>query len=1113
MTRYIIALLFFISGMAGLIYEVVWTRMFTTVFGNTVYAASAILTAFMLGLALGSFLIGRISSRIRSPLKTFALLEGGIAIYALLIPMVVKLSHVFYSLIYNPLSSNLYLLSIIRFLVSCLILLPPTILMGGTLPILCRAVVRRKGDVGGKVGTLYSLNTFGAVAGCFLAGFVLIAALGVKRSMYVAAGMNMAVALAAFYLSRSLRPMDAGSPSTGTKSSSQKPVNAGKMPALPGVVLVAYGISGLAAMGSELIWARLLVYIFGTTTYAFTTMLVTFLLGIAIGSAIVSRFVDKLKSPVHAFALLEALLGVAVLGSIILLANFVPIGDKIVSILKISSWQGRVVLRFIEAGLIMLPSTLIMGAIFPIVGRLSVRSVKLVGRGIGNIYSANTFGGIFGSVIAAFILLPLLGAARSMLFMIYLYLGVSLLLFIILMKSGLRKILFSTAFAIFVILSLLFIPPDMFSSLFNANEEGSELVFWDEGVSGTVTVHRYPNDRMIAADGCNVAGTLFELRTTQKLQGHIPLLLNPNPESVLQIGFGSGETSRIVLLYDVKNFDCVEICYEIIKAAPYFADINDNVVDNPRFNLKITDGKNYALLTHKKYDVILNDSTYPTLSGSSALYTRDHFQACWQKLNPGGVFSSWVPLDLREIDLKTIFRTFSEIFPSCSLWLAPNSENKHALIVGVKGDLKIDLKRLKEIMSRTEIREDFQEIGIHGPFSLLSSFLLDPEGVGKFSSGGMINTDDRPYLEFYAPRRYTLATDDMMWSRHLEDISAHRVSAIKYLVNYSGEDEEKLSNYFNSTSYLIRGIVAQLRGNSVESARQYKLALSTNPGDRSAARLLNGILSETEALEKMTDTDVAPVVRHFELGTSYWGAGKYEEAEEEFRKALEIAPDHVEAHINLGNTYKKLGKTGEAVAEYKAALELSPARREIIMYNLATAYMELGQTEEAENILQKVAAGKSEYSPFAYNLLGNIRLKRGDENGAVEGYKLSIEAGPGYAKPHFNLALLYDKAGRMEEAAREYEMTMKLDPGSIQTYNNLGYVYEKLGEMEKAEKTYNSGIKVAPQLWGTYYNLGALYIKIGKPDRALEILQKGAEITGNEELRKAAESVRVRMDN
>jgi len=1112
MTRYIIALMFFVSGAAGLIYEVVWVRMFTTVFGNTVYSASTVLTAFMFGLALGSFLMGRISSRIAWPLKTYALLQVGVAIFALLIPIAVSLSHISYSFTYSALSSNFYVLSLVRFIVSCLILIPPATLMGGTLPILSRAVVRRESAVGGEVGNLYSLNTLGAVLGCFLAGFILIASFGLRGAMYFAVGMNVVVALWAFRISKHF-PTDVSASSKGIEDAEIPADSTHSRSDEPGVktniVLLAYAISGFAAMGCELVWTRLLVYIFGTTTYAFSIMLTTFLLGIGIGSAISSRFVDRIKRPIRTFALLEVLLGIAVLGSVLLLADFVVINRKIIDILNIGSWQGRVMLTFIEAGLIMLPSTLIMGAIFPIAGRIGVKSVRLVGRGIGNIYSANTFGGILGSVAAGFVLLPALGAARSMLFVICLFLAVALLLYTFMTRDKVRRIILSTVFAVFVISNILLVPPSLFNNLLNANEEGSELIFWDEGVSGTVTIHDYPTERLIAVDGCNVAGTLFELRTTQKLQGHIPLLIHPDPRDVLQIGFGSGETSKVVLLHGVESFDCVEICQGVINAAPYFADINSNVVDDARLGLKITDGKNYVRLVRKKYDVILNDSTYPTLSGSSALYTRDHFQTCWEKLNSGGVFSSWVPLDLREIDLKTIFRTFSEVFPDSSLWLAPNSENKHALILGVKGNLEIDLEGFKESMSEEGILRDLQDTGLHDPFSLLSSFLLDPKGIKVFSSGGMVNTDNSPYLEFYAPRRYTLATDKMMWSRNLEDISAQRVSVAKYLTNCSSEDEEKISRYFESTSHLIRGIIAQLRGDALEPARQYRLALSANPDDKSAQLLLNEVVSRSEALKGIKDSDVSPALRHFELGMSYWGEGKYEEASEEFEKTLKIDPDHVEAHTNLGNSYKKLGRTAEAITEYKTALKLNPSRVPA-MYNLATLYLELDQTNEAEDILRKVAEGKTEYTPFAYNLLGNIRLKRGDANGAMEGYKRAIEAGPGYAKPHFNLALLYDKSGKMEEAAHEYETTVKLDPGSVQAYNNLGYVYERLGQNEKAEDAYDSAIKVAPQEWGTYYNLGGLYMRLGKPDLALETFQKGAEITGNEKLKEAVNKVRAR---
>jgi len=1081
MARLIVVLLFFISGAAGLIYEVTWVRMLTTVFGNTVYATSAVLSAFMSGLALGSYLLGRTSTRIRHPLRIYAILELGIAACAVLMPWGVKLSYVLYTFVYNSISPDPKFLEAVRFVVSCLLLLPPTILMGGTLPILTRVFVRQGKSVSAGVGALYALNTFGAMVGCFASGFVLIAAFGVSGTVYLAVALNTVIGLAAFALSK-LHPQlesdlslaDVEAPKSGLAAT----INGG-VPAW--FILLAYGVSGLTAMGYEVIWTRLLIFIFGTTTYAFSIMLITFLFGIALGSAVASRLADRLKFPLRTFAELEALVGFAALVAMYLMKYMVSFNEDIISGLQVTTWKGLMVSRFIQAGLIMLPSTIIMGAMFPIIGRVNVKSIHLAGRDIGSIYSANTVGCILGAPLAGFILLPLVGSVHGMLIFIAMNLIVAAVLLVLLAPKQSKKLMLSAYCAVFVVAMFIITPRTLYYDLLNYHQADSKLVYWDEGPSGTVTVHQFSNRLLIASDGIDVAGTAMKLRTTQIFQAHIPLLLHPNPRSILQIGFGTGETSRVVLLHNPDRYDCAEICSGIIKASPFFTSINYGVVKDPRFNLQLNDGKNYVVMTNRTYDVIMNDSIWPFLSGNSSLYTRDHFQAGRDRLNPGGIMSSWIPMDVRKIDIQTIFKTFQDVFPNSFLWMPMNGENKHALLIGFRDDGRIDFKTFREKMQRPEIRPTLELIGATDPYALVSCIQLDPEGMRKYAAGGVINSDDKPFLEFYAARRLSLETDIETWGQIIEDISPYRSDITKHLVNCTEDEKAKLAKYRESSDILIRGIAAGIKWDIEKAIGLYKQALGVNPEDVNARNLpaYEEQRVKTQEKSKVGVTASSVVEGEFNRGLTYWGQGKLNEAAEQFRKVIELDPSDAQAYTNLGAIYGRMGMLQEATKELKTALSIKPGWPDAL-YNLGLVHMAMKNMDEAEKLFRQLvgderkrageAIEKTRFAPYACERLGLICLERGDVAGAMDEYRKATELSPGYPPPHYNLGLLYEKSGQYAKAQEEFQIVIKLSPDNSNAYLKLGEVYMKLGQ----------------------------------PAKALEILQKGTKLTGDPKLTAAA---------
>ncbi|MFQ6044545.1 MAG: fused MFS/spermidine synthase, partial [Candidatus Poribacteria bacterium] len=409
-TKLTILIIFFASGAAGLIYEVIWTRMLTLVFGSTVFAVTTVLTSFMAGLALGSFYFGRRADEQERPLRTYSYLEAGIGVFALIFPIILILLNGVYVGIYRQINASFYPLSLIRFVLSFLVLLVPTTLMGATLPIISKFFVSRLENLGWDVGRLYSLNTFGAVVGTIAAGFFLVKWFGVDWTLRLSAAINLIIAGIAILLDKqwvSVRAMNCAT----TNSAANGAINcATTNPLIVQLALWAFAASGFCALAYEVLWTRILVFFVGSTTYAFATMLSAFLFGIAAGSFIFARIADlpyfreKLQHQVSILGVVQISIG---LSAIALLPAFSELYAIRVGLPAGRFWS------FISCLVVMILPTTLMGASFPLVTRIYTFNLNKLGRSIGNIYSINTVGAILGSFIAGFILIPLIGIQKS----------------------------------------------------------------------------------------------------------------------------------------------------------------------------------------------------------------------------------------------------------------------------------------------------------------------------------------------------------------------------------------------------------------------------------------------------------------------------------------------------------------------------------------------------------------------------------------------------------------------------------------------------------------------------------------------------------------------------
>ena len=739
--------LFLLSGATSLVYQVLWVRQLSLILGSTIYAISAVVSAFMAGLALGSAFFGARADRWGHPLRLYGVLEGGIGLCALGVPAA-------FGLIARAAATGADQgagLGALAFVATSLVLLVPTALMGGTLPVLARYVAGFRGSRGKLVGLLYSLNTAGAILGAGITGFVLIRAIGVRNTTVAAAVANLMICVAAVALSRAWpepQPQKVAAPRRMPSGESQ----------LLGAVTVAYFVNGLVGLGLELLWTRAVMLFSGNTIYAFTVILTTFLIGIVAGSSIVAAAMERVRNA-------PALLGGLQCG-IGLIAGLTPLGLAAVGVPLFQSAQARAaplgllaqaLSGFVVSVLFMLPATVLLGASFPLVARVAADYTDRVGRAVGRVYALNTVGAVLGSLLSAFVFLPWIGIQRSILLFALLSAVAGVYV------TARTRAIGWTAFGAIAVLTLaaaLGGAPNHFRAMLEKALR-VQLSFYAEGVETTVGVYPSRKAQRPVLLINNVA--LDDHGVVHKLLAHIPALLHPDPKRVLVVGFGVGITSQSFAAHGVAVNDCVEISADVMRAAPQFAGLNGNIAGrgDASFHLYVADGRRLLLARGQTYDILALDANSGKLrnAGVGKLYTREFFELCRSRLAPDGMITVYASPNTTLQEFKMIVRTFREVFPHTSLWIDP-VYGETCVLLGTLQPLRIDLQRWLDRLQRPAVQADLAVFDLDAPGMLLSAFLMGEESVRLFSAGGAVNTDDHPIMEFYSLRMNTFDIDD-----------------------------------------------------------------------------------------------------------------------------------------------------------------------------------------------------------------------------------------------------------------------------------------------------------------------------------------------------------------
>ncbi|HKE97835.1 MAG TPA: fused MFS/spermidine synthase [Actinomycetes bacterium] len=791
--RGLILAVFVVSGAAGLIYQVVWSRELVLLFGNTTQAVATIVTAFMAGLGLGSLVGGRVADAAsgdpgggdaaarapgRRPLVVYGLLEAGIALLALALPFAFGALGDVYGGSYGSLVGRPALLTLTRFGLAFAAVAPATFLMGMTLPVLSRYLVRTLDETGARLSELYAANTLGAMAGTLLAGFVLIELLGLTLAGVVAVACNLFAAAVALGLAlrRPAAPAAAaegpGAPEAAPAAAPDREEGAGSRgsagPAGAGApegagppavragagvggrrraVLLATFVSGFVALALEVLWTRMVAEGTGSSIYVFTGILAIYLAGIGLGSAAYRRWGRAERD-------LPGVLGLCLAGVGIAAVVTVVLGSGVIATPPFA----------LRALLVFLPATTLMGYGFPLAGKLVTPAVERTGSSIGLLYAANTLGSILGSFAAAFVLAATLGTNGSILALA----GLDLLVgaWLVLTEPSWRRARRRTLAAVLALVAVLGVAAS--SLALPITRTRTENALRAEGVPVTHT-----EDELATVDavGGPVPGRrlliggvgVTSLSVDTKLMAYLPRAARPGAREFLVIAMGMGSTYRSGLLAGMRT-DVVELSPSVPGMMGVFHPDAGRWLRHPRGRVIVTDGRNYVRLSHERYDLVTVDPAPPIESaGSVVLYTREFLTESKARLNPGGLFTLWMPYALPMEDFKTHVRTFRAVFPHTTLVLSPGHHGVY--MMGSDDPISFSEADVRAQVGNPRTMADLAEMpdhpaGITGPEGWVQAVRraewLRDEQVDAFTGPGPLITDDRPRSEYFLWRRALL---------------------------------------------------------------------------------------------------------------------------------------------------------------------------------------------------------------------------------------------------------------------------------------------------------------------------------------------------------------------
>jgi spermidine synthase len=769
------------SGSAALIYEIVWFQLLQLVIGSSAVSLGLLLAAYMGGLCLGSILLPRYVSRALPPLRIYALLELGIGIFGVLallgVPMVGRL--------YVAGATEGVLGLFLRGLVAALCLLPPTVLMGASLPALARWMEATPRGVA-RLGYLYGANIAGAVLGSLAAGFYLLRVFDMAVATYVAAAVNLAVAGLSFLL--------AGKPKlTESQPEPEHPAGSGTPRLLRVTAYLAIALSGFSALGAEVAWTRLLSLLLGATVYTFSIILAVFLVGLWAGSIAGSFALRRVTQPLAALAACQLLLALSITWTAYTLAHSLPFWP-------VDPWLSRDPWFNFELDLArcvwaIFPATLMWGASFPLALAAVSSPGDDPGRIAGRVYAANTAGSIAGSLLFSLVLIPSLGTLVSQQLLIGTAVATTAVALLVAPGGAFRA---PARLAGMVAAALLLggglaatvadvpwqviaygrrIAPivrafDLFDQAYPTT-----VLFRGEGINSSVLIAERAGQRHFYVSGKAEASTAILDMRLERMMGHLPALLHPHPRSVLTVGFGAGVTAGSFVPYpDMEKLIICELEPFIPPASTeYFGKQNNRVMNDRRTHIVYDDARHYIFTTKDKFDVITTDPIHPWVKGTSTLYSKEYYELVKSHLNPGGIVAQWLPIyDSDPETIKIELATFFSVFPNGTVWSNYyNGDGYDLVLIGQEGPLKISVEDLQARLDRAEysgVAASIGEVGFHSAVEFLATYAGRSRDLQPMLRDAQINNDMNMRLQYVAG----LGLNSMAFQRIYKDILRYR---------------------------------------------------------------------------------------------------------------------------------------------------------------------------------------------------------------------------------------------------------------------------------------------------------------------------------------------------
>jgi spermidine synthase len=988
----LIHFLFFLSGLSGLVYQVVWVRVFGNVFGNTIYSAAIVVAVFMLGLGAGSWIAGAWADRryarmaheggrhaaLLSAYGYFELAIGALGLgVALLLPRLAPLSAAVSSYVVEP--SGWYALSAASYLarvtIAVVLLTPITILMGGTLTLLIRHLVHADLDrAGWRVAALYGINTAGAAVGALVTDFSLVPLLGLLQTQSVAAFCNVIAGIGALVMA-SARNVRTPAPDTRRRKRATPRTDAAEVPARqveageprrvplavePRVFFTALALActGFAALGMEILWFRHFSILLGGFRAVFALLLALILTGVAVGSLIGGAVDRRTRRPAEWFMVVQALFVAFTLGGLAL-ADVDVINRTDATFLGAAAAPGTIGELWFNTWPMLLEvavPALLMGFSFPLANAIVQNAELSVGRRAGGLYLANTAGAVAGSVAAGFLTLPVLGLQRSAtVFMTCA--ALSLLPLYAAARPSRRALAGSLVIAGVALGAWLQLPADfmMLRALGTPDPAETRLTAAD-GLTELVAVTESQKGRTLVTNGHAMSSTWPLSQRYMRALAHIPLLSIENPETVLVVGFGVGNTTQAATLHPtVRRVELADLSRDILAHASYFAADNKGVLKDPKVAVYINDGRQHLQMQPPgSYDLIVLEPPPIAYAGVSALYSREFYQLARTRLQPQGYLSQWLPAYQVPADIAlAMVASFVDVFPESVLLSGAGSD---LILLGTNGSrIEADPDRLEAALSRAPtVREDLSRVDLGSVHEIVGTFVGSAQRLREATSGIERVIDDRPIQEY--------GVHSMLNIGHGVPGGLVDLAGVAEWCSRCFADGKPVPSLARLDEYfqLLSLAYDATRAEGAEARLGGEMQGRTVAG----SRYLGAIVPESADL-------------HNVLGLGLAQRGQLDAAILEFRHALQLDADDAAAHWHLGVALVQKGDPRDALMHLERSVELDPENSQA-QSDLGLLLAMQGRLDEAHTHLNKAVTIDPDLQEARRNLaLVEERLRQG----------------------------------------------------------------------------------------------------------------------------------------